>query len=328
MEKTILITGISGFVGGHYTEFLQRYRKNWIIHGISRSSPTWDFIREREMVFEAIQFHQGDLLDSKKMNSLIKEIDPDYILHLAAFSSVGESWKKPVDAFCNNTNAFLNIVESVRLNNSECRILSVGSSEEYGVVNPSILPLTEDYPPHPANPYAVARLSQENLAQIYANGFNINICCTRSFNHIGPGQRDQFVVSSIASQFANLVNKENYQIITIGEGRIIRDFIDIDDVVKAYDAIFIHGNTGETYNVCTGKGYSIEEIVRVFSAMLQIPVQIVQKNSLMRPIDNPIIVGNYNKLHNHTGWEPRIPLETSLRKIYSYWIERRNRGIS
>jgi len=314
-------------VGGHITRYIQSNHPDWNIHGISRSHPVWDFLPGQ--ISGSIEFHQGDLLDAVRTRHLVKEIDPDFILHLAAFSSVGESWQKPVEAFLNNTNAFLNVVEAVRLNNPACRIVSVGSSEEYGIVDPGQLPIREDARTRPANPYAVARVSQENLAQIYMQGYHVDICSTRSFNHIGPGQRIQFVVSSIADQFAKITvnGSQNSPVISIGNGNIVRDFIDIDDVIQAYDSIFTQGKSGETYNVCSGKGHSIADIVRIFSEMLDIPVSIRQQSTLVRPIDNPILVGSYEKLHSHTGWEPRVPIEESLRKIYSYWFDRESANI-
>jgi len=302
--KKILITGISGFVGEYYSQFLQNTTKDSIIHGVSRSKPRWD------------------LLDTIKINQIIEEVHPDYILHLAAFSSVAESWKTPLTSFLNNTNAFLNIIEAVRIQEINCKVLSVGSSEEYGIVKETDLPLPEKYPISPANPYAVARVAQEYLAQIYVSGYNLNICCTRSFNHIGPGQKDHFVVSSIAKQFADIALHNNDPVIKIGAGSITRDFIDIDDVVLAYDAIFRQGIVGETYNVCSGNGYKISDIVHFLSELTGIPVKIEQQKDLFRSVDNPILIGSYKKLQDHTGWKPHIPIQESLKKVYNYWYER------
>ncbi len=321
-DNTILITGISGFVGGYYSSFLNHTKKDWTIHGISRSKPSWDFLPDTDTILDSVQFHQCDLLDEQATEQLIKEIKPRYILHLAAFSSVAESWLQPRLAFQNNTNAFLNVAESVRLHNRECRILSVGSSEEYGIVSPHDLPLKEEFLNKPANPYAIARVSQESLATIYTRGYDLDICCTRSFNHIGPGQHQKFVVSSIAKQFASIVTNGTAPAIVIGNGEIVRDFIDIDDVIRAYDAIFEHGRTGETYNVCSGSGHTIAQIVSIYAEMLDLPVHLEQQNNLVRPIDNPVLFGSYEKLMNQTGWKPRVSLETSLSKIYEYWCNR------
>jgi GDP-4-dehydro-6-deoxy-D-mannose reductase len=320
--KSILITGISGFVGGHFTQYIHCEKPDCLIYGVSRSKPAWDFIQNRDSVLNAITFHECDLLDSKKINDIIKEIEPDHILHLASFSSVSQSWREPLASFLNNTNAFLNIVDAVRVQELPTKILSIGSSEEYGIVSENDLPLTEKKQVAPANPYAVARVSEENLARIYAKGYHLNICCTRSFNHIGPGQSDQFVVSSIAKQFAEIAMHRKKPVITIGDGSIIRDFVDIDDVIRAYGAILEKGMTGEIYNVCSGRGHSILDIVHALSDLTNIPVIVEQKQNLLRPIDNPVIIGSNEKLQTTTGWKPAYSLEKSLKKIHNFWLNK------
>jgi len=317
--KSILITGISGFVGGHFTRHLLSKDTEYEIHGVSRSKPVWDNIRAQTPNLDSVVFHPCDLLDSAKINTIIGEIQPDFILHLASFSSVAQSWQDPLASFLNNTNAFLNIVEAVRIEELDSKILSVGSSEEYGIVDTGNLPLTEKQQVNPANPYAVARVSEEYLSQIYVRGYHLNICCTRSFNHIGPGQSNQFVVSSIARQFADIAVNRKKPLIKIGAGSIIRDFVDVSDVVLAYDAILERGVPGEIYNVCSGRGYSIRDIVDCLSKLTQIPVNVEEKEELLRPIDNPILIGSYEKLHRETGWEPTCSIKQSLQRIYDYW---------
>ena len=165
-------------------------------------------------------------------------------------------------------------------------------------------------------------MSEEHLAQIYGKGYNLNICCTRSFNHIGPGQSDQFVVSSIAKQFAGIAVKHEKPIIKIGAGSIIRDFVDVEDVIQAYNAILENGVTGEVYNVCSGRGHSIDDIVNILSELSQIPITIEQNTDLLRPIDNPVLIGSYEKLYKDTGWKPICNIEKSLEKIYNYWCNK------
>jgi GDP-4-dehydro-6-deoxy-D-mannose reductase len=320
--KSILITGISGFVGGHFTRYLLNTKTGYDIHGVSRSEPTWDFIGDKETTLRSITFHKCDLLDAAKIHTVIQDIQPDYILHLASFSSVAQSWTAPLTSFLNNTNAFLNIVEAVRLQGFTTRILSVGSSEEYGIVPEHDLPLIEKRAIVPENPYAVARVSEEYLAQVYVKGYNLDICCTRSFNHIGPGQSDTFVVSSIARQFAEIALHHKKPVIKIGDGSIVRDFVDIDDVIRAYDTILTKGVSGEVYNVCSGKGHSILDIVQCLSELTQTPITVEQDTALIRPVDNPVLVGSYEKLHRATGWTPGNSLENSLEKMYGYWHNR------
>jgi GDP-4-dehydro-6-deoxy-D-mannose reductase len=317
--KKVLITGVSGFVGGHFVDYLTSHEGSMEIHGISRSMPAWDFVNVTSELFNDHHFHIADLNDIPKLKSLIENIQPDYILHLAAQSSVAESWASPVDSFMNNTNIFLNIIDTVRLNDNAARILSVGSSEQYGIVSEADLPLKEESPQHPANPYAVARVAQEQLARIYAEGYGIDICCTRSFNHCGPGQSDRFVVSRIVKQFVQISRGIQDPVIHIGNGSIIRDFIDVHDVVTAYNILLTKGKRGDVYNICSGTGRTIRSIVLELSEMFNIPVEIREEQSQIRPIDNPRIIGNNEKMLKEFGWYPTVEFEQSLRAMYDYW---------
>ncbi len=317
--KKILITGISGFVGGHFVHYLTTHHRDLEIHGISRSGPAWDFIPAIPDLTNNSHFHRADLRDIPKIKSLIEEIQPDYIVHLAAQSSVAESWKSPVDSFMNNTNIFLNIIDTVRLNDLTARVLSVGSSEQYGIVSDKDLPLDEKSLQNPANPYAVARVAQEQLARIYAEGYGLDICCTRSFNHCGPGQSDRFVVSSIVKQFVQIAQGIQEPVIHIGNGSIVRDFIDVRDVVAVYNLILTKGKRGVVYNICSGQGREIRNIITTLSGMLEISVQIKQEQSQIRPIDNPRIVGSNEKIQRELGWHPTIPFEQTLQSMYDYW---------
>ena len=317
--KKILITGISGFVGGYCVEHLTYHDDNIEIHGISRSKPAWNYVNVSSEILNSHHFHIADLNDIPKIKSLITEIQPDYILHLAAQSSVAESWKTPVSSFMNNTNIFLNIIDTVRLIDNGARILSVGSSEQYGIVSQENLPLSEDQPLRPSNPYAVARVAQEQLAGIYAIGYGLDICCTRSFNHCGPGQTDRFVISALVKQFVRIARNLQEPVIHIGNGAIVRDFVDVHDVVEAYRMLLTQGKRGEVYNISSGKGRSINEIISLLSDMCQINVQVRQEQSQMRPIDNPRIIGSYRKIQNDIGWKPKISFEDSLKSMYEYW---------
>ncbi len=316
---TILITGISGFVAGHFTHYLACHRKDFIIHGISRSRPKWSFLANPHKALEQVVFHQFDLLDMDATRDAVRRIAPDYVLHLASQSSVADSWKEPRKSFLNNTNIFLNIIESIREENHPCRILSVGSSEQYGIVEPEELPLKENSRTHPASPYAVARSSQEYLALLYSQAFQLEVCCTRSFNHIGPGQSERFVISSIVKQFVDIKYHHKPEVIRIGNGDIVRDFVDIADVITAYDALLEKGERGAVYNVCTGEGRKILDIVHRVSELCDMRVEVKQDEELLRPSDNPTIVGSYHRLGESLGWHPRVSLETSLKKMVSYW---------
>jgi len=320
--KKLLITGISGFVGGHIVRYLFSKNAGYEIHGISRSKPVWDFFPDSSQDIKKIHLHQADLMDIPKIKRLIVEIQPDYILHLAARSSVAESWSTPVNSFVNNTNIFLNILDTVRLNDAAAKILAIGSSEIYGVVEEKDLPLTEEKHMNPANPYAVARVAQEYLASIYAQGYGLDICSTRSFNHCGPGQSDRFVVSGIVKQFVLNAQGKQEPEIRIGDGSIVRDFLDVRDVVLAYHLLLKKGKRGEVYNICSGNGYAIRDIITILSEMYGIPVKILENPTQIRPMDNPRIVGSYQKIQRDLGWQPSIKFEDSLRSMYNYWYKK------
>jgi len=320
--KKILITGISGFVGGYYVDYLTSHGDIFEIHGISHSKPAWDFLPVPSEQLNDHHVHLADLNDIPRIKSLIGEIQPDFILHLAAKSSVAESWNSPVVSFVNNTTIFLSIIEAVRLSDTPARVLSIGSSEQYGIVSENDLPLREGSPQRPANPYAVARVAQEHLARVYGEGYGLDICCTRSFNHCGPGQTDKFVASAIAKQFARISLGLQDPVIEIGDGTIVRDFLDVRDVVAAYALLLDKGVPGEVYNICSGRGYAISELVTLLADRLRIPVRIHQNPMKRRPRDNHQIVGSYEKIRTELGWRPHIPLADSLQEMSAYWKNR------
>jgi GDP-4-dehydro-6-deoxy-D-mannose reductase len=317
--RSILITGISGFVGGHLAGYLHRLRPEVAIHGMSRSIPSWDFISSRESLLKDITFHAGDMQDASWVDATIRKINPDAIIQLAAQSSVAESWKNPRGTILNNLSLLLNVLEAVRQNDLSPRILNVGSSEVYGSVTEQDLPLKESHKVYALNPYAVTRVAQEQLAAIYCDSYHFSVVSTRSFNHIGPGQDTRFVVSSIAKQVAEIARGKRDPVLMIGNGLIIRDFLDVRDVVEAYLNLVERGRPGEVYNICSGTGRKIADIAAALSSIAGISVQVRTSADRIRLLDNPVIVGSNEKIRQEIGWQPKIPFEESLRAIYDYW---------
>ncbi|MHB8138216.1 MAG: GDP-mannose 4,6-dehydratase [Smithellaceae bacterium] len=315
--KKFLITGFSGFVSRHFMEYLEDNEIHAIVKGIDVHYPD---IRQADFKHIKCDFDKIDLLDKGKVENIIFEFQPDYVLHLASFSSVAFSWKEPNISFQNNTNIFLNLLEAIRKLNLNTRILSVGSSEEYGNVEQKDLPLTEDHPLKPVSPYAVARVSQELLSKIYAHGYGLDIVMTRSFNHIGPFQKDIFVLPSFVKQMVEMKNngaKANK--LMTGDVTIIRDFTDVRDVASAYYMLLTTGEKGEVYNVCNGTGWSLKESIDKISAILGIDVQVVPNPSLFRPDDNKAIIGSNEKLRSTIKWAPKYTLEDTLNEMILYW---------
>lgn len=307
--KKIIITGANGFVSRYFVEYLNKNTTDFDVLGLDISADT-DL---------NIKYKQANLTDKGLIYRILKEYQPDYILHLASVSSVAQSWHNPVESFVNNTNIFLNLIESVRELNLRSRILSIGSSEEYGDYPADKMPLKENYELHPNNPYSVARASQEHLSKLYANSFGVDIVMTRSFNHIGPRQKDVFVVSSFVKQIVEIALGKRDNLVHVGNIDLIRDFLDVRDVVDAYYKILTEGKRGEIYNVCMGFGVKLGDIINLASRALSVDVNLIVDKSRIRPSESIIIVGDNSKLKNELNWVPKYFLEKTLCDIIEYW---------
>jgi GDP-4-dehydro-6-deoxy-D-mannose reductase len=313
----LLVTGFAGFVSKHFLDLLDKEEPGAIVLGIDKNNPDFNYSSYKNI---SVSFENIDLLNRQIINNTLDAFQPGYILHLASVSSVAQSWHTPLDSFVNNTNIFLNLVEQIRVRDSKCRILSVGSSEEFGEVIEKELPLTEEHPLKPVSAYAVARVSQEMLSKIYADGFSLNIVMTRSFNHIGPGQKDVFVISSFARQLVQLArNNASENTISTGNLSVIRDFVDVRDVVRAYYLLLKNGRRGEVYNICSGKGILLKDIVLKMSELLGIKITTSVNPQLIRPNENKKVIGSYQKIKKELGWQPEIEIEESLKDIIRYW---------
>ena len=309
-----LITGVSGFVGRHFLNFLDNTCENLEVIGLDVEQPFYDFKNYKYIKFEFIKLN---LLNYIKLKKILNQTKPNYILHLASFSSVKYSWINPIDSFRNNTNIFLNLISAIRDLNIDCRILSVGSSEEYGSTIKTEQPIKEICKLNPTSPYAAARVSQENLSKIFVDGFGMDIVMTRSFNHIGPYQDSKFVIPSFINQVLKIKNSEKKTgTIKTGDTSIIRDFVDVRDVVSAYYLLLKNGINGEIYNICSGKGYSLNNIIKIISDISEISLNIKIDNKLIRPIENKVIIGDNKKLKSETGWDLNFNINQSLNDVY------------
>lgn len=300
-----LVTGISGFVGRHLLDSLADSGAR--IHGIARHA-----FRDDRVAGAFV----GDLSSVDDIVGVLEQVRPDRIVHLAGSSSVGHSWNDPLASFTNNTGIFLNLVEAMRRTGQECRLLSVGSSEQYGRVEAGALPIVESHPQNPESPYAVGRVSQELLARLYHDSFGLDIVMTRSFNHIGPGQDSRFVVPSFVGRLlAARADPQKRRTVSTGDPTIVRDFLDVRDVVDAYERILQRGASGEVYNVCSGVGISLGTLFDTCAEI--VGVDCVQRTdpALVRPNEVRVIEGSFEKLRAATGWEPSIGLATTVGDI-------------
>ncbi len=315
--ENYLITGASGFVSAHFLNYLETNAVQANVMGLDLNEPEFSTDGFRNVKFE---FQRVDLLNVSQVNEVLEKFRPDYVLHLASYSSVAFSWQNPIVSFTNNTNIFLNILEQLRLKEIRCRIVSVGSSEEYGNFAASDLPLKESHHLNPLSPYAVARVAQELLSNVYNRGYKTDIVLTRSFNHIGPGQRPVFVVASFAKKLNDIKKGRIHSAeFSTGDLSIVRDFVDVRDVVRAYYLLLKKGESGEVYNICSGKGISLAELLRRMAEIAGVEINPVLNPFLTRPDDNRIIIGSNEKIKRAVNWTNEIDIETSFRDIIAYF---------
>jgi GDP-4-dehydro-6-deoxy-D-mannose reductase len=319
MDK-YLITGFSGFVSKHFLEYLEMLKSPVSVMGIDINPP--DFGLDG-LNYVQLDFQKINLFDREGIEKIIVRFQPSFILHLASFSSVAFSWENPVKSFQNNTNIFLNVLEAVHFVNTGIRILSIGSSEEYGDLAGGNAIFHEEDALNPISPYAVARVSQEMLSKVYVKGFGLDIVMTRSFNHIGPGQKDIFVIASFAKRLVEMKKRgaTSPKLMT-GDISLIRDFVDVRDVVRAYDGLLKKGRKGEIYNICRGVGYSLRDVIQQLALILEMKVPVEVDERLIRPNDNKVIIGSNEKIKRDIGWVPEIPLRRSLEDVIDFWNQR------
>ncbi len=314
MTKKILITGSAGFVAGHFMDYLAQRDESFDVYGIDMINPLY---MDR---FNAvgITFRQEimDLMDGSRLSRAIAKFQPDYVLHLAALSSVAYSWKHPEETFLNNSTVFMNLIRAIRDLGHPCRVLSVGSSEEYGCVPEEELPVSEDYPLHPSSPYAVARVTQEQLSKMYVDEFGMDIVMTRSFNHIGPRQDKRFVVPSFVERIRRIKESgaKSGEIET-GNIEIVRDFVDVRDVVRAYYMLLENGMCGEVYNICSGREVRLRDLITLIADEFQVKITTRVNPEYIRPNDMKRIVGNPEKIQKELGWNADTELKTTIKDM-------------
>jgi GDP-4-dehydro-6-deoxy-D-mannose reductase len=250
---------------------------------------------------------------------MVAEVRPQYVFHLAAQSNVQTAFKDPEGTLMTNVVGQLHLLNALREHASDARIVVVCSSEEYGLVRPEEIPIDEDTPFRPNNPYAVSKVAQDALAIQHYLSWGQKTIRVRPFNHIGPGQREHFVTSAFARQVALIEAGLQEPVIWVGNLEAERDFTDVRDTVRAYHLAAVKGEPGEVYNIGSGRGYKMQWVLDTLIGMGHVTVEIKQDPARMRPSDIPRLVCDPGKFRALTGWEPEIPIEETLRDILEYW---------
>ncbi len=315
-RKKVFITGITGFAGSHLAELLNSENK-FDIFGTHVSDRHLDNL---DRIKESVNLYKVNLLNSQDISKAINIVKPEIIYHLAASTSVTESFANPTDMLMNNIMSQVNLLEAVKNNNLKIQsIIITSSSHVYGNVSANDLPIDEDVKFRPDNPYSVSKITQDYLGLSYFLAYKLPIVVLRPFNHIGPRLSPSISVSRFARAIALIEKGNGEPILKVGNLDAKRDFTDVHDMVRAYLLALDHCTPGEVYNIGTGKSYSIREILDILLSLSVVKISVESDKSLFRPSDIPELRCNSDKFKRTTGWVPEALIENTLQDILDYW---------
>jgi GDP-4-dehydro-6-deoxy-D-mannose reductase len=312
----VLVTGIAGFAGSHLALYLDSLESVQVA-GIDLNEPPQSFTN----LFPGgpPTVYDCDLADDFGVTAIVEQEEPDAVIHLAARAQVAGAWEMGADILRTNIGCTQTLLRSIQKAAPSARVLLISSSEVYGKVLPEELPLDESAPLRPNNPYSVSKVSQEFLGKAYMDAFGMEVVIARPFNHIGPRQVGNFVVATFARQLAEIEAGLAEPVLRVGNLESKRDFTDVRDIVRAYYLILTRGETGEAYNVASGRSHAISDILKRLLDLSGADPEIETIPELMRPSDTPDVRGDCRKLVSLGEWEPAIPLEQSLEDALDYW---------
>lgn len=299
IARTLLVTGLGGFVGCHLRAALP-------------ARPDWELLAEKAY----------DLLDPASLDAWLQQGLPDAVIHLAGQTFVPEAFKDPAHTLQVNVLGTLNLLQALKRAGFSGAFLYVSSGDVYGQVHEYDLPINEQLPPRPRNPYAVSKVAAELLCLQWGYQEHWRIMVARPFNHIGTGQREDFVIPGVARQLARIRKGLQASSINIGDVDVTRDFLDVRDVINAYFSLLEHGQNGEIYNVCSGEEQRIRSLIEQMTAITGLNVDLHQDQTRLRPSEQRRVMGSSLKLKEQTGWKPGISITETLQSVLSDWEAR------
>lgn len=315
--KRVLITGISGSGGSYLAEYIVYNHPGVKVHGLSR----WHTasIDNLSGIKDKIEVQEADLLDFGSVLAVLKEVKPDAIFHLASHANVRTSFITPLAVLNNNIMGTANLFEAVRAAKIKPIIQLCSTSEVYGQVDPKYVPITEDCPINPVNPYAVSKTTQDMLGWTYYKSYGMKIIRTRMFAYLNPRRADLFA-SSFARQVARCelgLQKE----IVHGNLDSVRTLIDVRDAMRAYWEAILYCQPGEVYNI---GGVTVMKVGEFLEALIKLSKKKIKTRvdkKLLRPTDVTLQIPSVEKFIKETGWRPEYSFENSMEYLLSYWQE-------
>jgi GDP-4-dehydro-6-deoxy-D-mannose reductase len=290
-----LVTGGKGFVG------------KWLVEHLRDSG-------DEVVVIDK----ETDVANAQEIGPAIVNAAPDVVYHLAALSHVGESWDSPSEVLRVNVLGTAEVLAATRRSGGDTKVIVISSAEVYGSIAPEMLPVDETAPVAPVTPYAASKAAAEQVALQAWRGYGQPVVVARPFNHVGPGQAPSFAVSALSRRIVEAA-LSGAPTIAVGTLSTRRDFTDVRDVVRAYRGLAEVGAPGEIYNVCSGRDVAILDIAEALLKLSSADLKLVTDESLVRPVDVPVLCGDPTRISELAGWKPEIPLEETLRDVISYW---------
>ncbi|MBI2822286.1 MAG: GDP-mannose 4,6-dehydratase [Acidobacteria bacterium] len=321
----VLVSGAGGFVGRYLCRSLLEAGHRVV--GLTRSLRQIQLRRAACDLFPYLgeepaeryfSWRELDITSAEAVESAVASIGPDWIFHLAAISFIPRSVSEPAETYGVNFNGTLNLLEAVRRCSPGARMIFVGSSEIYG--SPRCLPVDEQHPLLPLNPYSGSKAAADLLCGTYSRCFDLDIIRMRPFNHTGPGQSDSFAIPAFARQIAEMEQGLRPRVMKVGNLETKRDFSDVRDVVRAYIAAAQRGETGEAYNVCSGNAYAMGELLqRLLAAAGMEDIRIEADPARFRSHDIGEIRGSNRLAVERLQWKPEIGVQQMLADCLQWW---------
>lgn len=311
----VFVTGATGFAGSHLVDDL--LAQGHEVYGLVFSGDPRRYETE-ETRFTPVE---GDLRDRSSLQAALAQSRPEVIYHLGGWALTAQSWHDPARVLAINTGGTANLLEAA-VAYGRPRVVAVTSAEIYGQVTPEMLPISEATEPEPRHPYGVSKWAAGLLIPLYWQRYQLPVVEARPFNHIGPGQELGFVVPDFASQLAAISLGRRPAAMEVGNLEAERDFTDVRDVVRAYQALAARGKPGQHYIIASGQPVPIYYLLNVLIEMAGVGVEVRYDPERMRPSDVPVLYGSAARIQADTGWQPRIHLRESLRDALHDWLER------
>jgi len=312
----VLITGITGMIGKHLATLLAE--EGCDVAGISRATSAARYVRE-SMPF---RHYLGDILDTSFLKRVWEDWRPELVYHLAAQAYNGQSWDAEDTTYALNITGSRNVLNACRWYSPEARLIPACSSAEYGFVPENMIPIKEDITPlKPITPYGVSKACLEMMSRQYHLNYDMDIVMPRLFIHVGPDHPPVTAVQNFARQLAAIKLGQQEPVMKVGNIESSRDFVDVRDGVRALWLLGQKGESGEVYNLCTGKALGIRESLDMLIEISGVHVDIQQDKQLLRPSDERVLLGDPSKLQE-LGWRCEIRFQKTLEDIYANWVER------